>query len=113
MRCAGRSPGAAVLHVEGRAPRALEGNRPAEPAKARDEDELELRDDRALESDEEIVEATVLEVILDAGPSDPADPPVDDHGLAVVDVSERDEVPAHRPTATAEHRRADAAWSRA
>jgi hypothetical protein len=52
-----------------------------------------LRDDRPREADEEVVEAAVLEVVLDPGASDPADPPVDHEQLAMVDVAERAEVP--------------------
>ena len=65
------------------------GHGAAEPAEAREEDELELRDDRPLDADEEVVEAAVLEMVLDPGAADPADPPVDDDDLAVVDVPER------------------------
>ena len=83
----------------------------AEPAEAREEDELELRDDRARDAEEQVVEAAVLEVVLDAGAADPADAPVDDHDLAVVDVPERREVPA-RGSALPERpdRRARLAW---
>ena len=65
-----------------------------EPAQAGDEHELELRDDRALDAHEQVVELAVLEVILDPGAADPADPAVDDHDLAVVDVPEAAQVPA-------------------
>jgi hypothetical protein len=68
--------------------------RAAEPTEARDEDELQLRDDRARDADEQVVEAAVLEVILDAGPTDPADAAVDDECLAVVDVAQTVQVPA-------------------
>ena len=70
------------------------GHPSAEPAEARDEDELELRDDRAGDADEEVVEAAVLEVVLDPGAADPAGPAVDDDRLAMVDVAELGEVPA-------------------
>ena len=66
----------------------------AEPAQARDEDELQLRDDRPLDAHEQVVELAVLEMILDPGAADPADPAVDDDDLAMVDVSEAAEVPA-------------------
>src|SRR5690349_22878807 len=42
---------------------AVERNASAEPAEARDEDELELRDDRPLDADEQVVEPAVVEVI--------------------------------------------------
>jgi hypothetical protein len=66
---------------------------PAEPPDAREEDELELRHDRPRDAHEEIVEAPVPEVILDAGATHPSDRTVDDRELAVVDVPERAEVP--------------------
>ena len=53
-------------------------------------------DDRALDAHEQVVERAVLEVILDPGAADPADPAVDDHDLAVVDVPEAAQVPAGR-----------------
>ena len=68
-------------------------DRATEPAQAGDEHELELRDDRALDAHEQVVELAVLEVILDPGAADPADPAVDDHDLAVVDVPEAAQVP--------------------
>ena len=61
----------------------------AEPAEAGEEHELQLRDDRAGEPDEQVVEATVGEVVLDPGAADPADAPVDDEQLAVVDAPGR------------------------
>ena len=67
-----------------------------QPREARHEDELELRDDGAGDAHEEIVEAAVLEVILDAGAPDPADPAVDDDQLAMVDVPELVKVPLAR-----------------
>ena len=66
-----------------------DGDRASEPAEAGEEDELELGDDRAGDADEQIVEAAVLEVVLDAGAADPADAAVDDDELAMVDVPER------------------------
>ena len=74
-----------------------DGDGAAEPAKAGEEHELELRDDGAGDANEQVVEATVLEVVLDSGAADPADPAVDDDDLAVVDVPEGAEVPAHGP----------------
>ena len=68
----------------------------AEPAQAGDEHELQLRDDRAFDADEQVVELAVLEVILDPGAADPADPAVDDHDLAMVDVPQPAQVPAGR-----------------
>ena len=49
------------------------------------------------DADEEVVEAAVVEVILDPGAADPADAAVDDHDLAMVDVPEPAEVPARSP----------------
>ena len=69
---------------------------PAEPAKAGEEHELELVDDGPRDAQEQIVEATVLEVILDARPADPTDAAIDDQQLAVIEVSERVQGPAHR-----------------
>ena len=63
-------------------------DRAAEPAEAREEDELELRDHRPGEPHEEVVEAAVVEVVLDPAAADPADPAVDDDELAVVEVAE-------------------------
>jgi hypothetical protein len=74
--------------------------RAAQPAKARDEDQLELRDDRSDDAKEQVVEAAVLEVVLDAGAADPTDPAVDDHDLAVIDVADPVEVPAERAAAS-------------
>ena len=68
-----------------------------EPAQAGHEHELELRHDRALDAHEQVVELAVLEVILDPGAADPADPAVDDHDLAVVDVPEAAQVPTAGP----------------
>ena len=62
-------------------------NLPAEPAEARDENELELRDHGPRHTEEEVVEAAVLEVVLDPGAADPADTPVHEHDLAVVDMA--------------------------
>ena len=72
------------------------GNRAAEEPEARDEHDAELSDHRALDADEQVVEPPVLEVILDACTSDPSDPTVDDDRLAMVDVAEGTDVPAHR-----------------
>ena len=72
------------------------GDRTAQPREARDEHELELRDDRASDAQKEVVEAAVLEVILDACAADPADPAVDNDDLAMVDVPELVEVPLPR-----------------
>ena len=67
-----------------------------EPADARDEHELELSDDRPGDAHEEIVEAAVLEVVLDPRSADPPDATVDDRDLAVVDVPEPRKVPGRR-----------------
>jgi hypothetical protein len=45
-------------------------DRAAEPTKAREEHQLELRDDRAGDAEEEVMEAAVLEVVLDTGSAD-------------------------------------------
>src|SRR4030095_14078875 len=71
-------------------------DRAAEPPEAGEEHELELRDYRAGHPQEEIVEAAVLEVVLDAGSTDPPDSAVDDYELAVIDMAEAAEVPAGR-----------------
>ena len=71
----------------------------AEPAEARDEHELELSDDGAGHPQEEVVEAAVVEVVLDPGAADPARLPVHDEELAVVDVAERLHVPVRRAAA--------------
>jgi hypothetical protein len=75
------------------------GELAAEPAEAGDEDELQLGDHRPLDVEEQVVEAAVLEVVLDAGAADPADAPVDDQHLAVVDVPDRPKVPPRRVAA--------------
>ena len=79
---------------QGRQARGVDGS--PEPAERPEEDELELRDHRALDADEEIVEAAVGEVVLDPGTPDPADAPVHQHDLAVVDVTHPTEIPAGR-----------------
>ena len=61
----------------------------AEPAEAGEEHELQLRDHRPREADEQVVEATVGEVVLDPRAADPADAAVDDEDLAVVDAPRR------------------------
>ena len=58
------------------------------------------------------MEASVLEVILDPGAADPADPAVDDGHLAVVDVPEPAKIPANL-SATAERALGDADLRRA
>ncbi len=71
----------------------VQGNDAAQPAECRDEHELQLRDDRPGDTEEEIMEAPVVEVVLDPRAADPADAAVDDDELAVVDASEPVEVP--------------------
>jgi hypothetical protein len=71
-------------------------NGTAQPAEARHEHELKLRDDRAGDTHEEIVEAAILEVILDSSAADPADAAIYDDDLAVVDVTELRKVPLPR-----------------
>ena len=61
----------------------------AEPAEAREEHELQLRDDRPGEADEQVVEAAIGEMVLDPRAADPADAAVDDEQLAVVDAPRR------------------------
>ena len=68
-----------------------------EPTKAGEKHELELRDHGTGDANEEVVKPTVLEVVLDSGAADPADPAVDGDDLAMVDMPERAEVPAHGP----------------
>ena len=71
------------------------GHRAAEPAKAAEEDELELLHDGPGHAEEQVVEATVREVVFDPGAADPPDSSVDDHDLAVIDVTQRSQVPVH------------------
>jgi hypothetical protein len=66
------------------------------PAEARQEDQLKLRHHGAFDAEKEIVEAAVLEMVLDACAADPADPTVHDHELAMVDVPEPAQVPTGR-----------------
>ncbi len=68
-----------------------------QPAEAGQEHELELVHDRTRDPQEQIVEATVLEVILEACPTDPADPAIDDEQLPMVEVPEPFQVPTRRP----------------
>ncbi len=100
-RCAGRlrGPDPALILLREECIDFSGVDRPAEPAKAREEDELELRHQGPGHADEQIVEATVLEVVLDAGAADPANPSVDHDELAMVDVSQRAEVPPCRAPA--------------
>ncbi len=63
-------------------------HRPTEPAEGRDEHELQLAGDGPAHPHEQVVEAAVVEVVLDPGAADPPDPAVDDHELAVIDVPE-------------------------
>ena len=72
----------------------------AEPAEARDEDELQLRHDRPFDANEQVVKGAVLEVILDPGAPDPADPAIDDDDLAMVDMPQPAQVPAGLATGT-------------
>ncbi len=58
-----------------------------------DEQGLELVDGRTRVADEDVVEALVVEVVLDPRPADVADPAVDDHELAVVEVAQVVEPP--------------------
>jgi hypothetical protein len=50
-----------------------DGDLTSEPAETEDEHELELRDNRACDAQEQIVRTTVCEVILDSSTADPAD----------------------------------------
>ncbi len=63
-------------------------DRSAEPAEARDEDQLQLRGHRSGDPHEEVVEAAVVEVVLDARATDPPDAAVDYDELSVVEVPE-------------------------
>ena len=74
-----------------------DGNGAAEPANAREKHELELHDHGTGDANEQVVKPTILEVVLDSGAADPADPAVDDDDLAMVDMPHPAEVPAHRP----------------
>ena len=71
----------------------------AEPAEAREKDELQLSHDGSRDAQEEVVEAAVLEVVLDPGSADPAHATVDQDDLSVVDVPEACQIPAGRPAA--------------
>jgi hypothetical protein len=68
----------------------------AEEAEAHQEDRLEVTDCLTLDPGVHIVEPAVGEVVLDPGPADPADPPVDDKHLAMVQVGELVEAPVDR-----------------
>jgi hypothetical protein len=72
-------------------------NRAPEPVEAGQEEELELRYHRPGGAYELLVEAAVVEVVLDSSAADPADAAVHDHDLAMVDVPEARQVPACRP----------------
>ena len=77
-----------------------DGNGAAKPANAGEKHELELRDHGTGDTNEQVVKPTILEVVLDSGAADPADPAVDDDDLAMVDMPERAEVPAHGPASS-------------
>src|SRR6185503_13655276 len=79
------------------------GHLAAEPAKAAEEDELELLNYGPGHAEEQVVETAVREVILDPGAADPPDPSVDDHDLAVVDVTQRSQIPVPAAASGAEH----------
>jgi len=68
----------------------------AEPAEAGEEDQLELRGHRTAHTQEEVVEAALVEMVLDPGAADPANPAVDDDELAMVDAPQPVQVPAAR-----------------
>jgi hypothetical protein len=74
----------------------LRSNHAFQPSKGRDEHELKLRDDRPGDTKEEIVVATVLEVVFDPRPAYPTHAAIDDNELAMVDVPEPVEVPLSR-----------------
>ena len=57
-------------------------------APAGEEDELELRHDRPGHAAHDVVEALVVEVVLDTAPTDVGDPAVDDEHLAMVEVEQ-------------------------
>ena len=65
----------------------LPENQHIQPAERRDEDELQLRSDGTRDAHEQVVEPSVVEVILYSRAADPADATVDDEGLAMVDAS--------------------------
>jgi len=54
---------------------------------------LKLRDNRPSDTKEEVVVATVLEVVLDPRSADPTHTSINDNDLAMVDVPESVEVP--------------------
>ena len=71
----------------------VDRDRAVQPLEAGDEDELQLGDDRAGDPEEEVVEASVVEVVLDTGAADPPGAAVHDDELPVVEVAEPAEVP--------------------
>ena len=62
------------------------------------EDRLELRDDRALEAEHEVVRPREV-VVLDPGPTDVADAPIDDDDLPVIEMAQVVEAPVDVPLA--------------
>src|SRR6185503_19598586 len=71
-------------------------------SESRQEDELELLHDGPGHAEEQVVETAVREVVFDPGAADPPDPSIDDDDLAVVDVTQRSQIPV--PAASrAEH----------
>jgi hypothetical protein len=64
--------------------------------RAREEDELQLGDHGSRHPEEEVVEAAVVEVVLDSGAADPTDAAVDDDEFTMIEVSEPAEVPGAR-----------------
>ena len=70
---------------------------PAQQAEAAHESRLELPDCLALDAHHHIVKRAVEEVILDAGASDPGDPPVDHEQLAMIEASQLVEAPVDPP----------------
>ena len=63
------------------------GKPPSELREAAQEGRLQLADERPGDAHEQVVEAAIFEVVLDAGTAHPADASVDDIQLAVVDVA--------------------------
>ena len=77
----------------GEVPGQVGGQRPPVAAKARQERRLRLPDDVTGDAHHQVVEAAVVEVILDAGSARPGDAPVDDVQLAMVGAAELVQAP--------------------
>ena len=87
-----RRPGSATAREEPVQPRGGRRQRPALEVPREQEDGLELGDDRPLEAEHQVVRPGRV-VVLDPGPADVADPAVDDHDLAMVEMAQVVEAP--------------------